>query len=56
MSNGSKAEELSKFLMFNSGTKSFGNNSVFAFYVLLLTFIQISVFTCKAIDMGLVTF
>jgi hypothetical protein len=29
--------ELPKFLMFNSGTNSFGNNSVFAFYLLLFT-------------------
>jgi hypothetical protein len=39
-----KLGELPKFLVFNSGTKSFRNNSVFAFYLLLFTFIQISVF------------
>jgi hypothetical protein len=27
--------ELPKFLVFNSGTNSFGNNSIFAFYLLL---------------------
>jgi hypothetical protein len=36
--------EFPKFLVFNSGTKSFRNNSVFAFYLLLFAFIQISVF------------
>jgi hypothetical protein len=33
-----KLGELPKFLVFNSGTKSFGNSSVFAFYLLLFTF------------------
>jgi hypothetical protein len=51
-----KLEELPKFLVFNPRTKSFGNGSVSTFYLLLFTFIQISVFTCLAIDMGLVTF
>jgi hypothetical protein len=40
-----KLGELSKFLVFNSGTESIGNSSVFAFYLLLFAFIQISVFT-----------
>jgi hypothetical protein len=44
------------FLVFNSATHSLGNRSVFAFYLLLFAFIQISVFSCRAIDMGLVTF
>jgi hypothetical protein len=48
--------EFHKFLVVNSATKSFWNNSVFAFYILLFAFIQISVFTFQAIDMGLVTF
>jgi hypothetical protein len=41
-----KLGELPKFFVFNSETKFFGNSSVFAFYLLLFTFIQISVFTC----------
>jgi hypothetical protein len=51
-----KLVELPKFLVFNSRTKSFGGSSVFAFYLLLFAFIQISVFAFGAIDMGLVTF
>jgi hypothetical protein len=39
-----KLGELPKFLVFNSGTKSFRNSYVFTFYLLLFTFIQISVF------------
>jgi hypothetical protein len=30
-----KLVELPKFFMFNSRTNSFGNNSIFAFYLLL---------------------
>jgi hypothetical protein len=51
-----KLGELPKFLVVNSGTNSLGNRSVFAFYLLLFAFIQISIFSCRAIDMGLVTF
>jgi hypothetical protein len=51
-----KLREFSKFLVFNSGTKSLGNRSIFAFYLLLFAFIQISVFSYRAIDIGLVTF
>jgi hypothetical protein len=40
-----KLGELAKFLVFNSGTKSFRNNSIFTFYLLLFAFIQISIFT-----------
>jgi hypothetical protein len=40
-----KLVELHKFLVFNFGTKSFGSSSIFTFYLLLLIFIQISVFT-----------
>jgi hypothetical protein len=40
-----KLGELAKFLVFNTGIKSFGNNSFFAFYLLLFAFIQVSVFT-----------
>jgi hypothetical protein len=48
--------ELPKVLVFNIRTKSFGNSSIFAFYLLLFAFIQVSVFNCWAIDMGLVIF
>jgi hypothetical protein len=41
---GRKLGELAKFFVFNSGTKSFENSSIFAFYLLLFAFIQISVF------------
>jgi hypothetical protein len=51
-----KLEEFSKFLVFNSGTNSVGNRSVFAVYLLLFAFIQVSIFSCRAIDMGLVAF
>jgi hypothetical protein len=44
------------FFVFNSGTNSLGNKSVFTSYLLLFAFIQSSVFSCQAIDMGLVTF
>jgi hypothetical protein len=40
-----KLEELPKFLVFNSRIESFGNSSIFAFYLLLFAFIQISIFT-----------
>jgi hypothetical protein len=39
-----KMGELPKFLVFNSKTKSFSNSSIFTFYLLLFTFIHISVF------------
>jgi hypothetical protein len=39
-----KIVELPKFLVVNSRTKSFGSSSIFTFYLLLFTFIQISVF------------
>jgi hypothetical protein len=42
--------------VFNSRTNSLGNRSIFPFYLLLFAFIKISVFSCRAIDMGLVTF
>jgi hypothetical protein len=50
-----KLGELPKFLLFNFGTNSLGNRFVFTFYLLIFAFIQISVFSCRAIDMGLVT-
>jgi hypothetical protein len=43
-------------LVFKSRINSLGDRSVFAFYLLLFAFIRISVFSCRAIDMGLVTF
>jgi hypothetical protein len=48
--------EFPMFLMFNSLTNYRGNRSALAFNLLLFTFIQISVFSYRAIDMGLVTF
>jgi hypothetical protein len=51
-----KLAELAKFLVLNSRTNSLGNRSVFTFYLLLLTFIQISVIPCRATNMGLVAF
>jgi hypothetical protein len=39
-----KVGELSKFLVFNFRIKSFGNHSVFTFYLQLFAFIKISVF------------
>jgi hypothetical protein len=48
-----KMGELPKFLVFNSGTKSFGNNSVFTFYLLLFAFIQISVLLMSMFQMVL---
>jgi hypothetical protein len=44
------------FLVVSSGTNSLGNRSIFALYLLLFALIQISVSSCRAIDMGLVTF
>jgi hypothetical protein len=40
-----KLVEFPMCLVFNSGTKSFGSSSVFAFYLVLFAFIQIYVFT-----------
>jgi hypothetical protein len=39
-----KLGELPKLFVFNSIIKSFGNGSIFAFYLLLFAFIQISAF------------
>jgi hypothetical protein len=39
-----KLVELPKFLVFNSRTKSFGSSSIFTFYLILFTCIQIFVF------------
>jgi hypothetical protein len=39
-----KLGELPMFLVFKSRIESFGNSSVFTFYLLLFAFIQISIF------------
>jgi hypothetical protein len=39
-----KLGEFSKFLVVNSRTNFFGNSFIFAFYLLLFAFIQISIF------------
>jgi hypothetical protein len=51
-----KLAELPKFLVFNSGTNSFGNNSVFAFYLLLFTLYRFLYLFFKLFIMGFVTF
>jgi hypothetical protein len=48
--------ELPKFLVFNSGTNSFGNNSIFAFYLLLFALYRFLYLLFKLLIMGLVTF
>jgi hypothetical protein len=50
-----KLGELPKFLVFHCGIQSFGNSSIFYFYLLLFAFIQISVFAFEAFDRGLAT-
>jgi hypothetical protein len=51
-----KLVELPKFLVFNSVTNSFGNSSVFAFYLLLFTLYRFLYFLFELLIMGLVTF
>jgi hypothetical protein len=52
-----KLGELPKVLLFNSGIESIGISYVFAFYLLLFTFIQISIFTFfELFTMGLEMF
>jgi hypothetical protein len=51
-----KLVELSKFLVFNSGTYSFGNNSVFTFYLLLFVLYRFLYLLFELLIMGLVTF
>jgi hypothetical protein len=51
-----KLLELSKFLVFNSGTNSFGNNSIFAFYLLLFTLYRFLYLLFELLIMGLVIF
>jgi hypothetical protein len=51
-----KLVELLKFLVFNSGTNSFGNNSVYVFYLLLFALYRFLYLLFKLLIMGLVTF
>jgi hypothetical protein len=51
-----KLVELSKFLLFNSGTNSFGNNSVFTFYLLLFALYRFLYLLFELLIMGLVKF
>jgi hypothetical protein len=47
---------LPMFLVFNSETNSFGNNSVFAFYLLLFTLYRFLYLFFELLIMGFVTF
>jgi hypothetical protein len=51
-----KLVELPKFLVFNSGTNSFGNSSVFASYLLLFALYRFLSMLFELLIMGLVTF
>jgi hypothetical protein len=51
-----KLVELPKFLVFNSKTNSFGNSSVFAFYLLLFALYRFLYLLFKLLIMGFVTF
>jgi hypothetical protein len=51
-----KLVELPKFLLFNSGTNSFGNSSIFAFYLLLFVLYRFLYMLFEFLIMGLVTF
>jgi hypothetical protein len=51
-----KLVELHKFLVFNSGTNSFGNYSIFTFYLLLFALYRILYLLFELLIMGLVTF
>jgi hypothetical protein len=48
--------ELSKFLVFNSRTNSFGNSSIFAFYLLLFALYRFLYLLFELLIMGVVTF
>jgi hypothetical protein len=52
----SKLAELPKILVLNSGTNSFGNSSVSAFYLLLFTLYRFLYLLFELLIMGLVTF
>jgi hypothetical protein len=51
-----KMVELPKFLVFNSGTNSFGNNSFFDFYLLLFALHRYLYLLFELLIMGFVTF
>jgi hypothetical protein len=51
-----KLVDLPKFLVFNSGTNTFGNRSVFTFYLLLFALYIFLYLLFKRFIMGLVTF
>jgi hypothetical protein len=51
-----KLVELPKFLLFNSRINSFGNSSVFTFYLLLFTLYRFLYMLFELLIMGLVTF
>jgi hypothetical protein len=51
-----KLVELPKFLEFNSGMNSFGNSSVFAFYLLLFNLYRFLYLLFELLIIGLVTF
>jgi hypothetical protein len=51
-----KLVELPKFLVFNSGTNPFGNNSIFAFYLLLFALYRFLYLLFELLIMRLVTF
>jgi hypothetical protein len=51
-----KLVELPMFLVFNSGTNTFGNSSVFAFYLLLFALYRFLYLLFELLIMGLMTF
>jgi hypothetical protein len=51
-----KLTELPKFLVFNSETNSFGNSSIFTFYLLLFALYRFLYLLFELLIMGLVTF
>jgi hypothetical protein len=51
-----KMAELPKFLVFNSRTNSFGNCSIFTFYLLLFALCRFLHLLFEILIMGLVTF
>jgi hypothetical protein len=51
-----KVVKLHKFLVFNFGTNSFGNNSIFVFYLLLLASYRFLYLLFELLIMGFVTF
>jgi hypothetical protein len=51
-----KLVEFSKFLVFNSRTNSFGNSSIFTFYLLMIALYRFLYMLFELLIMGLVTF